>query len=129
MLKYILVFSFLFSLNLYAKKEVLLICGEAKSQLIDLEIDKIPSYNKDKLSTIILVDKEAQKFYLQGEPDVELIYVGEDGGVIQFLEPVASGHKVLITFHIKPSILTTQKSYSIFGSVMVSIIQKCEKIL
>ena len=129
MLKYVLVFSFLFSLNLYAKKEVLLICGEAKSQLIDLEIDKIPSYNKDKLSTIILVDKEAQKFYLQGEPDVELIYVGEDGGVIQFLEPVASGHKILITFHIEPSILTIQKSYSLFGSVMVSIIQKCEKIL
>ena len=129
MLKYFAVLFVLFSLNLYAKKEVLLICGEAKSQLIDLEIDKIPSYNKDKLSTIILVDKEAQKFYLQGEPDVELIYVGEDGGVIQFLEPVASGHKILITFHIEPSILTTQKSYSLFGSVMVSIIQKCEKIL
>ncbi len=129
MLKYFVVLFVLFSLNLYAKKEVLLICGEAKSQLIDLEIDKIPSYNKDKLSTIILVDKEAQKFYLQGEPDVELIYVGEDGGVIQFLEPVASGHKILITFHIEPSILTIQKSYSLFGSVMVSIIQKCEKIL
>ena len=129
MLKYFVVLFVLFSLNLYAKKEVLLICGEAKSQLIDLEIDKMPSYNKDKLSTIILVDKEAQKFYLQGEPDVELIYVGEDGGVIQFLEPVASGHKILITFHIEPSILTIQKSYSLFGSVMVSIIQKCEKIL
>ena len=127
MIKYFVVFCVLFSLNLYAKKEVWLVCSESKVQHINFKKDKEPVFKNDQLSTIILYDEELNKFYVQSDPDVELTFIGGDGGILQFIESVASGHKVLFTYHIEPSILTTQKSYSVFGSMMVSIIQKCVK--
>lgn len=97
--------------------------------MIDFQKNKISFFEKDNLITTIYVNKKLKKFYLGDDlrNNIELILISNNEEIIQFLEPISSDHKVLLTYHLKSSILTTQKSYSLFGPIMVNIFQKCTK--
>ncbi|MDX4061432.1 hypothetical protein Q6A90_03545 [Aliarcobacter skirrowii] len=87
MIKYTIIFCFLFLLNLYADKEIFLICNNTKSQMIDLEKNKISFFEKDNLITTIYVNKKLKKFYLGDDlrNNIELILISNNKEIIQFL--------------------------------------------
>lgn len=128
-MKYIMIslILFMFSSNLYAEKKLFVSCSKAKDELVDLEKDSNNGYEKNNLEADIFYDDKTKKFYLNYETELFFLDNLDMGArVIQFLEPILSGHYALYTLHKDSLILTIQKSYNLKGSIMVNIYYKCK---
>ncbi|WP_323592037.1 hypothetical protein [Aliarcobacter butzleri] len=127
MSKYLFLILLLFSLNLFADKEVFISCFDTESQYVKLVERETKIHKKDDLKTIIYFDKSLKKFYLNSNDGfIELKYLGNSNGTFQFLEPTLLGNYIFYSYHSDHSILTIQKSIGLFSPSMISIIQKCK---
>lgn len=121
-MKKLLFISILIVSNIYAEtSKVIASCANTKSELVDLKKIDTKGFKDDSLSVdIILRDKKA--YLISNSSSTELFFIGGN----QFLEKVAAGHSVLYTYFENKKILTIQKSYDLFGPIMVNMILKCK---
>lgn len=121
-MKFIL--SILLFVNIvFGYDKILATCSNTKAELLDLKKKTTKGYTKDSM-TMDIVIKGKKVFAKSNTSESELIYLG--GNNPQFLEKVASGHIVLYTYFEKEKILTIQKSYDLFGPIMVNMYLKCK---
>jgi len=121
-MKFIL--SILFLMNIaFGADKILISCSNAKTELYDLVKKTSTGYSKGPM-TIDLIIKGNKVFVKSNTGESELIYLG--GKNPQFLEKVPSGHYVFYTYFKKQKILTIQKSYDLFGPIMVATYLACK---
>lgn len=113
------------SMNLYADRKLFISCYESKSQIINLETDKVGKAEKENLKTKIYYDTIDEKYYFSEYDNEPLIFIGKGLGIFQFIETTLFGNKFLYTYHIEKDIMTIQKSYDINGSFITNIWLKC----
>jgi len=121
-LKFILISLLIVSIS-FGSDKVLASCSNAKTELLDLSKETTAGYTKDSMTINLII--RGEKTYVQSKiAESELIYLG--GTNSQFLEKVVSGHNVLYTYFEKSKILTVQKSYDLFGAIMVNTYLECK---
>jgi len=121
----ILFISFLGLSIVKASSKTIASCYDAKTELVDL-IKGVnnKSYTKGSLKVNILFDsRENEYFILVNNMKQKLIYVGKGINTLYFMERTSGGNMVMYT--LNNSFLTIQKSYDMFGPIMVNTYLKC----
>jgi hypothetical protein len=105
----------------FGADKVLTSCFNAKVELYDLATKSSKGYQKDSM-TIDIIERSDKYFVKSNTSESELIYIGGN----QFIEEVSSGHSVLYTYFQNRNILTIQKSYEMFGPIMLNTYLECK---